>query len=211
MTAPRALENRRDGGRWRSLPRARSWVSSAGLPQVSRGGLPGFTLLEIAVVIFIMALIMTIAIPYFGGLRSAELRSQARRLAGRANYLYDESAAQKVVLRLTFDLDTNSYFVSRLDPYAAKPAFAPEHGPAGGRFVLPPGIHIRDVSVQGIGTLRRGAVSSFFYPQGYVDATVVHLADDAGEVLTIGIDPLTGHVAIENGDLSPRQALAMAQ
>jgi prepilin-type N-terminal cleavage/methylation domain-containing protein len=209
VTAPLALENRRRSGG--GLPKAWRGSFDARRPGLVRGGLPGFTLLEIAVVIFIMALIMTIAIPYFGGLHAAELRSQARRLAGRANYLYDESAAQKLVLRLTFDLDTNSYFVSRLDPYAAKPAFAPEHGPAGGRFVLPQGVRLRDVSVEGIGTLRHGVVSSFFYPQGYVDATVVHLADDAGQVLTISIDPLTGHVAIQSGDLSPRQALALVQ
>ena len=44
---------------------------------------PGFTLLELAVVIFIMALMFTLAVPYTGGYRKARLKSEARRLAGQ--------------------------------------------------------------------------------------------------------------------------------
>jgi prepilin-type N-terminal cleavage/methylation domain-containing protein len=174
-------------------------------------GSPGFTLIEIAVVLFIMGLIMGLALPYFGGLGGAELKSQVRRLAGRVNYLYDESTEQKVVLRLTFDLDSNCYFVSRLDPYVLQPGFTPEHGLAGGIFMIPAGVRLRDVSVEGAGTFRRGMVSSVFYPAGYVDATVVHLTDDAGEVFTVAIDPLTGRVAITRGDVSPAAAIALSQ
>ena len=52
---------------------------------------PGFTLLELAVVIFIMGLMLTLALPYLGGFREAALKSQARRLAGRATYMFDEA------------------------------------------------------------------------------------------------------------------------
>jgi len=51
--------------------------------RIAAAGAPGFTLLEIAVVIFIMGLVMSIALPYFGGLTGARLKSEARRLAGR--------------------------------------------------------------------------------------------------------------------------------
>src|SRR5512143_3922778 len=91
----------------------------------------GFTLIEIAVVIFLIGLVMTIAIPYFGSLQTSQMRSEARRLASRANYLYQEAGSQKVILRLSFDFANNRYFASRLDPFAAKPAFHPDRGPAG--------------------------------------------------------------------------------
>src|SRR5437870_1352862 len=45
---------------------------------------PGFTLLEIAAVLFIMGLMLLIAMPYLGGFRGAQLKSASRRLAGRA-------------------------------------------------------------------------------------------------------------------------------
>jgi general secretion pathway protein H len=171
----------------------------------------GFTLLELAVVMFLIGLVMTIAMPYFGSIRGSQIRSESRRLASRANYLYEEAGAQKVILRLTFDFANNGYFVTRLDPFAAKPAFLPENGPAGVRVIMPEGIRIRDVTVEGVGTIARGVVSSQFYPGGYVDATMIHLADDRGEVFTLAIDPFSGHVSIVRGDVAPPRGLRKYQ
>jgi general secretion pathway protein H len=175
------------------------------------GGAPGFTLLEIAVVIFIMGLVMTLAIPYLGGFHGAELKSEARRLAGRANYLYDEASTQKVIYRMTFDLDHNGYYVTRLDPYAFQPKFAPYSGPWGNNVAMPPGLRLRDVSVEGIGGVKVGSISCLFYPDGYVDATVIHLASVSGQVLTLSFNPLTGSVGIVSGDVPSTTALAVAQ
>ena len=169
----------------------------------ARAASPGFTLLELAVVIFIMGLMLTLAMPYLGGFRSAALHSQARRMAGRATYLYDEATGHKVVLRLVFDLDNNGYAVFALDPYAINPVFSPDISGGGRPIMLPPAVRIRDVTVEGIGTVTRGTVACYFYPEGYVDATVVHLVDEAGHVMTLAFSPLTGAVAITNGDVMP--------
>jgi prepilin-type N-terminal cleavage/methylation domain-containing protein len=172
---------------------------------------PGFTLLEIAVVIFIMGLVMTLAIPYLGGFHGAQLKSEARRLAGRASYLYDEASTQQVIYRLTFDLDHNGYYASRLDPYLPEPKFLPYSGPWGHEVMMPPGLRLRDVSVAGIGTAKVGSISCEFYPEGYVDATVIHLATTSGSVLTLSFNPLTGNVGIVSGDVPVTTALAMNQ
>ncbi|MBF6567334.1 MAG: prepilin-type N-terminal cleavage/methylation domain-containing protein [Candidatus Binataceae bacterium] len=184
---------------WYRLGRPVSLIVSAG---------SGFTLIELAVVLFIMGLIMSIAMPYFGGLTSARLRSEARRLAGRANYLYDEAAAQKVVLRLNFNLDTNTYSVSRLDPFQPQAIFVPERGAMLGPVMLPSGVRIRDVTVGSLGTVTRGMVGCAFYPTGWADSAVIHLADSDGMVFTLGIAPLTGHVSLRSGDLTPNQLAA---
>src|SRR5262249_7731895 len=105
---------------------------------------PGFTLLELAVVIFIMALMFTLAVPYTAGYRKALLKSEARRLAGRASYLFDEASAQKVFLRLVFDLNHQAYRVMRLDPYAMPtPSFGPDNSSANAPVRMPPSIAIR--------------------------------------------------------------------
>lgn len=163
----------------------------------------GFTLLELAVVLFIMGLVMLLAMPYFGGFQDSELKSEARRLASRSNYLYEEAGAQKVLLRLTFDLDHNSYFVTRLDPFAARPAFARESGPAGARITLPSDVRMRDVWVEGAGAFRKGAISSQFYPSGSADAAVIHLIDRNGEIFTLVINPFDGRTAVMRGDFAP--------
>lgn len=170
-----------------------------------------FTLLELAVVLFIMGLVMLIAMPYFGNLRRSQLKSEARRLASRTNYLFEEAGADKVLIRLTFSLDANGYLVTRLDPFAAKPHFQPEPGPAGAPVRLPLGVRLRDVWVEGVGDLRRGTISTQFYPSGAADATVIHLVDDRGSILTLAIDPYSGRTAIAGGDLSPSAAGAMFQ
>jgi len=179
--------------------------------RAAAGGAPGFTLLEIAVVIFIMGLVMTLAIPYLGGFHGAQLKSEARRLAGRANYLYDEASNQKVIYRMTFDLDHNGYYVTRLDPYGPQQNFLPYGGPWGDEVVMPPGLILRDVSVEGIGAAKVGSISCQFYPQGYVDATVIHLANVSGQVMTLSFNPLTGNVGIVSGDLPAVTALANTQ
>jgi prepilin-type N-terminal cleavage/methylation domain-containing protein len=208
--------------------RAHSARRSCAVHESAAGiGAAGFTLLELAVVMFIMGLMLTIAMPYLGGYRNAELKSQARRLAGRATYLYDLAAAQKVVYQLQFDLDANGYTVARLDPYAIAPvaagmgapgavgapgtaggpaapapAFVPDNGPGKGPILLGDAVRIRDVSVEGVGTFTKGHVACQFYPAGYVDATVVHLVDASGRVMTLEFMPLTGQVVIGNGDLT---------
>ena len=155
-----------------------------------------------------MGLMLTLALPYIGGFRYAKLKSETRRLAGRATFLFDKAAGQKVVLRLVFDIDRNGYYVTKLDPFAVTPAnveptFAPDHSPGSMPVLLPPDVRIRDVSVEGIGTVDHGIAYCQFYPEGYVDATVVHLMDASGNVMTLAFNPLTGEVAIASADLDP--------
>ena len=169
----------------------------------------GFTMLEIAVVLFIIGLVISMALPRFSGIRSAHLRSEARRLAGRAAYLYSRAMSDKVVLRLSFDIDSDSYSVSRLDPYGVSPVFAPDKEPGFAPVMLPAGVRLRDVIVEGTGAMTRGTANCFFYPEGYVDATFVHLIDDSGTVFTLSFNPLTGRVAIRDGDFGPSAGMIM--
>jgi prepilin-type N-terminal cleavage/methylation domain-containing protein len=171
----------------------------------ARSSLPGFTLLEIAVVLFLMGLMMLIAMPYFGGFHRAELKSATRRLAGRATYLFEEASSHKMVIRLIFDFDRNGYMVMTADPYALEPRFFPDHSSAGAPVILPPGVQLRDVTVEGVGTYNKGSIACQFYPGGYADATLIHLVDSSGETMTLGIDPLSGQVMIANGNLTQKQ------
>ena len=166
----------------------------------------GFTLIEISIVLFLMALMVVLVIPSMTGLHVSRLKHEARRLAGRASFLYDQAAANKMVLRLTFNLDAQDYSVSRLDPHSPNPKFAPDLEEGAAAVTLPPDVHLRDVTVENKGTVTRGTVSCNFYPEGYVDATVVHLVDPAGTVFTLSFQPLTGRVSIARGDLTPKAA-----
>jgi prepilin-type N-terminal cleavage/methylation domain-containing protein len=161
----------------------------------------GFTLIELAVVVFVMALMLTLAMPYAGVLRDAKLKSVARQLAGRATFLYVQANTQKLVLRLNFDLQANRYFVTWLDPYALKPGFLPYTRPGGEPVMLPAGVKLRDVVVADGKGKRESVVSCNFYPQGFADAAVIHLISSYGRVMTLSLSPLTGRVKIVAGDV----------
>jgi prepilin-type N-terminal cleavage/methylation domain-containing protein len=173
-----------------------------------RGAEAGFTLLELAIVIFIMALMFTIAIPYLGSYRTAQLKSTARQLAGRATFLFDEAETHKVVLRLVFDLDHQACAVTRLDPYSPSPVFLPDHSPGTSPVAMPNTVRIRDVTVGDLGTFSAGVVAAQFYPEGYVDQTLIHLIDLSGHVMTLAFSPLTGQVMIARGDRSMAQMMS---
>ena len=163
----------------------------------------GFTLIEIAVVLFVIGLMAMLVVPSTSGFRVSKLKHEARKLAGRAAFLYDQASANKLVLRLTFDLDANGYFVTRLDPHSPNMLFVPDLDSGAAPVTLPPEVRVRDVTVEDQGTITRGTVSCTFYPEGYVDATVVHLIDQNGTIFTLSFQPLTGKVAIARGDFRP--------
>ena len=71
-TSTSSLRERAIGGR----------VTAAGKSTRARCA-PGFTLLELAVVLFLMSLILLIAVPYLGGITDAQLKSTSRQMAGR--------------------------------------------------------------------------------------------------------------------------------
>jgi prepilin-type N-terminal cleavage/methylation domain-containing protein len=170
----------------------------------------GFTLIELAVVIFIMALMLTLAVPYTGVLRDARLKSAARQLAGRATFLYVQANAQKLVLQLNFDLKGNRYFVTWLDPYSAKPQLRPYKRPGGEPVTLPAGVRVRDVIIAD-GQGKRGAfIACSFYPQGFTDPAVIHLVSSFGSVMTLSLSPLTGRVKIIGGDVPAKRLIYAA-
>lgn len=150
--------------------------------------------------IFIIALTLTMIAPHLGGLRVMRLKSEVRRLAGRISFVSDQASANKLVVRITFDLDHNRYFVSQLDPYAAMPMFVPDGAPGAAPIALPRGIRLRDVTVANVGTASRGTISCNFYPEGFSDATMVHIDDEWGDIFSLAVDPLTARVSIARGE-----------
>ena len=153
-----------------------------------------------AVVVFIIGLMATVLMPHLSGLRVMRLKTEVRRLAGRITFASDQAAADKLVVRLTFDLDKNRYFVSQLDPYAPLPMFGADSAPGAAPIALPPGVRLRDVTVADIGTVSKGTISCNFYPEGYGDATLIHIDDEWGDLFSLAINPLTGRVAIVRGE-----------
>ena len=155
----------------------------------------GFTLIELAVVLLLIGLFSALVIPLFSGLGGDDLKSTARRLAGTAKYLYNESALTGRPYRLVFDLDAGSVSGRRLK---ASGELVTLTG-TGGEHTLPRGIRMRDVTVAGRGLTSSGTTYTGIQPVGWIDETVVHLEAQDGRQLTLRLLPLTGTSEVYEG------------
>jgi general secretion pathway protein H len=155
----------------------------------------GFTLLELAVVLFIIGVFSALVVPLFGGLGRDELKTTARRLAGTTKYLYNESALSGRPYRLVFDLDAGSFGGRRLETSGELVGLSG----SGGEHTLPNDVRFRDVVVAGRGMTSSGTTYAAILPVGWIDETVIHLEDSGGHVLTVRLLPLTGTSEVYEG------------
>ncbi|MCS6925001.1 MAG: prepilin-type N-terminal cleavage/methylation domain-containing protein [Candidatus Binatia bacterium] len=159
----------------------------------------GFTVLELALVLFIVGLLLTVAIPRLADLPGARLEASARRFAALVRYLSGEAVFRSHVYRLHYDLDRHSYWVTVLAVSQQAAEFVGDESPLSRPVQLPPAVRFADVHVPAVGRVSTGQVYTHFYPYGYADPTVIHLRDHSARVLTIVIPPLIGEVRIYDG------------
>jgi prepilin-type N-terminal cleavage/methylation domain-containing protein len=157
----------------------------------------GFTLIELSIVVLIIAIVTYFAFPRLRSLSGAELSASTRRLAQTTRYLYEEAALRGSVLTLFFDLDQQQYWVAHPEEGTGYPI--EDTDLLARRVALPEGVRITDVDVPGIGTISQGLVPARFYPEGYADQALVHLADADGHTYTVRIDPLRGRGEVLEG------------
>ena len=85
-------------------------TSSLGLkPRRRLSGRPGFTLIEILIVIAVIGIMLTIALPYMRVSPQTKVRSAGRDLVRYLEAIRTRALAAKKNVRLTFDLADDSY------------------------------------------------------------------------------------------------------
>jgi len=161
----------------------------------------GFTLIELGVVMLVISVIIMLAVPRFRDQSHTELMSQTRKLAMTFRYLQHEAILNGRVYQINFDLDQQRYFVSSAEPGEE---FGDQRatGVLAADVALPSTVQIADVDVPLVsGKVYQGVAFARFYPDGYVDPTVVHL-DNGQEAYTLYVpDGLTGRAYVAAGYL----------
>lgn len=162
----------------------------------------GFTLIELGLVLLIISISLVLVVPRFRDQSHAQLIAQTRKLAATFRFLQQEAILNGRVYRLTFDLDQQRYFVTAADTDDPEGAFADAGGILSREVVLPSTVQISDVNMPlSGGKVYEGLGWVQFYPDGYVDPSVVHL-DNGQEVYTLYVDqPLTGRANVQSGYL----------
>lgn len=180
------------------MPTSTAEPSNNARPVVSRSRTAGFTLIEISLVLLIIAIVLALAIPRLRSLTGAELQRQARRLTNVFRFLRSEAILTGRVYELHYDLTRERYWVSIIDESSDVPEKVSDTGPLSRPVSLPNPVGISDVVLEGVGKLQQGQAQTTFYPDGYVDPTVVHL-DDSREAYTLYVNSLTGRPTLVAG------------
>jgi hypothetical protein len=101
--------------------------------------------------------------------------------------------------RLIYDLAQHRYWAESADESSGQPVFSAATGAAGRGVSLPEPIAFIDIAFPLAGAkVQEGMAFTDFYPDGFVDATVVHLgnAESGLDVFTLRVDPFTGNVYV---------------
>jgi type II secretory pathway pseudopilin PulG len=159
----------------------------------------GFTLLELGLVVLIIGVMLTITVPRIGDTGRAELVSTARKLAATFRYLRHAAILDGRNYQLVWDLDAQQYYAAVEDLESGFKL--DEEGPVG-QVQLEDPIVLSDVDLPLLsGKVQEGVVYTTFYPDGYVDLTVVHL-DNGQDVYTLYVsNEYTGRVSVLPGYL----------
>lgn len=158
----------------------------------------GFTLLEIALVVLIIGVMLTLLVPRLRDPGRAELDAQAKRLTLIFRLLRSEAVLNGDAYRLNYDLDQQRYWAA---PHEGGDLteFAKDMGSLARGTQLHAPVGISDVVLPTlVGKVAQGQVYTVFYPDGSIDPTVIHLGNGR-EAYTLWLNPMNGRLSAERG------------
>lgn len=166
----------------------------------------GFTLLELTVVVFILAIVSSFVVPRISDVAGVELGATARRIGQSVRYLYEEAALRGTVYGLVFDLEEQRVHVVRLDAETGE--FAEDDALLSRALTIPDGVRLVAVVLPSVGRLDQGAIPVYFYPEGFADPAWIQLADDRERAYTVIVDPIRGRADVVDGVVGPDDAFS---
>lgn len=162
-------------------------------------GAAGFTLLEVTLVLVILSIAIGVVVPRLRDTNRARLESHVRKLAVMVRYLRHEAILSGRTYRLNYSIDQASYWVTSADGEDEASSFTPEEGILAKPVVFPEPIGFADLVLPDtFGQIQEGDGFTDFYPDGYVDLTLMHVGNGE-DMYTLFVDSLTGHVSVAAG------------
>jgi len=154
----------------------------------------GFTLIELVVVIALISIMFTVAIPRIGGGPLADgLRTACQRLVTSIPDIRDRAVREQEDYHLNINIDTNLFWVTRNGMTEDEVEAAESKG-----YQLPGGVDILGVEYPDTGRLESGRTFIRFYKKGYSDKAQIHLRDEDDEKRSLLIEPFLRRVQLSD-------------
>ncbi len=157
---------------------------------------PGFTLLELIIVIIIIGLMSVLVVPVIGGsLSNMKLKTAAKKTASALRYCRNKAATQKTTYIAGIDFAVNIISVENKKKASEKPEETDE--PDLKTYKLPEGVHMEKI-VSGDQEIDSGRFKITFFPNGSCSGGLITLAGTREKQYNINLDSITGIVTIVN-------------
>lgn len=155
----------------------------------------GFTLIELIVVIVLIGLMFTFALPKMDGfLFTSSTDRVSRWIVLNVANLKKLSMKKQLVHVLNIDTESNSLWISTEDMDEAGVLEARENG-----FTFPESVNIVDVVYPFEGDEDGEFKDIFFYKQGYSDNAIIHIENNDDEKFSYIVQPFQQLVEISDG------------
>lgn len=171
-------------------------------------GTRGFTLMELIVVMVLLSLLTAFAVPRIRtSLFSDQLKAGARGLIGLISETGQEARRAHRAWQLLYDPVAHRFSAEPI-PSGTSPATESQTIRP---VTLPEGVRVVDITTARNGISNEGQLRLRFSARGYVDQTLIHLADDGGRNLTLALSPFLGSIRIYDSYLDMDQERAQWQ
>ena len=167
----------------------------------SRADAPGFTLIELVVVLVILGLVVSIVTPRIqSALAGGDMRLATRMFISEIRKYRGEAAHTRTDQILVINIDDNALYSSetiQTGQTGSDQVTWREERKSNYRE-LPQGVRVEDVVVLALGKKQEGEARIRFFANGTVQDSLIHLRSEGDEVYTLEINPLTGNVLIHD-------------
>ncbi|MCX5878522.1 MAG: hypothetical protein NTY44_05360 [Deltaproteobacteria bacterium] len=184
-------------------------MSPTGRP--GRNKTAGFSLFEIAVVLFIISLFFVlVTVPIEGILSGGDLGQATRMLMSEVSNLRGEAAYTRKIQTLVLNIEQNTFYA--LEPETPvefrkteESLFEEEKEVVLRKKELPSGVFFADVVVDTLGKIQEGKAEIRFFANGCVEHTLIHLKNEGGKFYTLEINPMTGLIRTHEGYIEQKR------
>jgi hypothetical protein len=184
-------------------------MSPTGRP--GRNKTAGFSLFEIAVVLFIISLFFVlVTVPIEGILSGGDLGQATRMLMSEVSKLRGEAAYTRRIQTLVLNIEQNTFYAMEPETpvefrKTEESFFEEEKEVVSRRKDLPPGVFFADVVVDTVGKVQEGKAEVRFFANGCVEHTLIHLKNEGGKFYTLEINPVTGLIRTHEGYIEQKR------